>query len=115
MIQTLVVILLSSFLWFWPVIGIAGETDRPGPQPPEQGTRLTKGDIQVVQERLKEFGFDPGPIDGVLHPQTEAAIREYQERHGLPVSGALDEATRRSLQVELPTGAPGPAGGAGGR
>jgi peptidoglycan hydrolase-like protein with peptidoglycan-binding domain len=111
MIHTLIVILLSSVLGLWPAMGMAGEASRSGAQPPEQGTRLDKGQIQVVQERLKEFGFDPGPVDGVLHPQTEAAIRQYQEKHGLPVSGALDEATRESLQVPLPSGgAPGPAG-----
>jgi peptidoglycan hydrolase-like protein with peptidoglycan-binding domain len=108
MIQTIMIILFSGLLWVWPVMGVAGEASRPGSQPPEQGHLLDKGQIQLAQERLKEFGLDPGPIDGVLHPQTEAAIREYQKKHGLPVSGALDEATRKSLQLSMPGGgAPG--------
>jgi hypothetical protein len=26
---------------------------------------LNRGDIQVAQTHLREFGFDPGPIDGL--------------------------------------------------
>ncbi len=33
--------------------------------------------IQQAQERLKARGFDPGPIDGVLGPQTRAALKLY--------------------------------------
>ena len=30
-----------------------------------------------------EFGFDPGPIDGIYTAQTQAAVRAYQGRYGL--------------------------------
>ena len=63
--------------------------------------------IGQAQERLKAAGFDPGPIDGVLGPQTRAALRRYQASQGLPATGALDEATRRAL---LPSERP-PEGG----
>jgi len=38
-----------------------------------------------------------------LNAQTEAALRAYQEKQGLPVSGAADETTLKELQLELPT------------
>jgi peptidoglycan hydrolase-like protein with peptidoglycan-binding domain len=60
---------------------------------------LTPGDIQVAQAHLKAFGFDPGPIDGVYTTQTQAAIRAFQARYGIPVSGLLDRATREELRV----------------
>ena len=63
--------------------------------------------IGQAQEQLKAVGFDPGPIDGVLGPQTRAAFRRYQASQGLPATGALDEATRRAL---LPSERP-PEGG----
>ena len=44
-----------------------------------------------------------GPLNGELNAQTEAALRAYQQKHGLPVSGAADEATLKQLQLELPT------------
>ena len=56
-----------------------------------------------MQERLKADGVYAGPVDGELKAQTEAALRQYQEKQGLPVSGAADEATLRELQMRLPT------------
>ena len=58
---------------------------------------LNRGDIQVAQTHLRAFGFDPGPIDGIYTAQTQAAVRAYQARYGLPVSGELDYATRIEL------------------
>jgi hypothetical protein len=30
----------------------------------------SRGDVQVAQTHLREFGFDPGPIDGLYTAQT---------------------------------------------
>jgi hypothetical protein len=59
--------------------------------------------VGQAQELLKDAGFNPGPIDGVLGPRTKAALRRYQASQGLPTTGALDEATRQSL---VPSGLP---------
>ena len=64
---------------------------------PATDTLLTAGDIQVAQEHLRAFGFDPGPVTGVFTAETQAAVRAYQRRYGLPVTGLLDEATRRQV------------------
>jgi peptidoglycan hydrolase-like protein with peptidoglycan-binding domain len=58
---------------------------------------LTSGDIQVAETHLQGFGFDPGPADGIYTGQTQAAVRSYQGRYGLPVSGLLDYTTRLPL------------------
>ena len=58
---------------------------------------LSPGDIQVAEQHLRDFGFDPGPVDGVFTAQTQAAVRAYQARYGLPVSGLIDRATRQEL------------------
>jgi hypothetical protein len=57
------------------------------------------GDWRVgqAQEFLKEAGFNPGPIDGILGPRTKEALRRYQASQGLPETGVLDEATQESL------------------
>ena len=60
---------------------------------------LNRGDIQVAQTHLREFGFDPGPIDGIYTVQTQAAVRAYQATYGLSVSGLLDRQTRDQLKV----------------
>jgi len=55
--------------------------------------------LREVQRRLQEEGFSPGPIDGVLGPGTRTALSQYQAKHGLPKTGALDDATRKALGV----------------
>jgi Putative peptidoglycan binding domain len=63
-----------------------------------------RGDWRVaqVQELLKEAGFNPGPIDGILGPRTKGALSGYQASRGLPATGALDGATRQALLPKEP-------------
>jgi peptidoglycan hydrolase-like protein with peptidoglycan-binding domain len=77
--------------------------------PPTMGRQITEGNMQVAEQKLKDFGFDPGPVDGVFTAQTEAALRAFQERRGIPVSGILDDPTRRVLLsgLESPAGTTG--------
>lgn len=58
---------------------------------------LLAGDIQVAETHLRDFGFDPGPVDGLFTAETQAAVCAYQRRYGLPVTGLLDYQTRREL------------------
>jgi peptidoglycan hydrolase-like protein with peptidoglycan-binding domain len=90
--------LSMGFLWLSPVAMGVGPT---GEHNPAQGQILTQDQVRLVQERLKAERFDPGPIDGVMDSRTEAALRQYQIRHGIPVSGSADEATLRQLQIQL--------------
>jgi peptidoglycan hydrolase-like protein with peptidoglycan-binding domain len=100
--QKVALCLLASLLWLWPVALQAGESGRDVEQNPEQKHLMTKGDIILLQERLKAEGVDSVPVNGVMDSQTEVALRRYQEKKGLPVSGAADEATLRELQLGIP-------------
>jgi hypothetical protein len=55
-------------------------------------------EISGVQSRLEHLGFDAGPSDGQLGPRTEAALRLFQAKNGLTVSGTPDADTRAKLQ-----------------
>jgi peptidoglycan hydrolase-like protein with peptidoglycan-binding domain len=69
--------------------------------PPQQ---LNETQIRRYQEQLDAAGFPTGSEKGSLTPQTEAALRAYQEKHGLPITGELDDATQRSLVAgQMPT------------
>ena len=48
---------------------------------------MTIEDRKALQRGLNAAGFDAGTPDGVLGKKTEAAIRAYQQRVGLPVTG----------------------------
>jgi len=53
--------------------------------------------IADIQAALQQLGYYPYAVDGVLGPATEAAIASYQGDYGLPVTGAIDPPTVRSL------------------
>src|SRR5215831_1665187 len=53
--------------------------------------------IANVQIQLYNEGYYDGPIDGILGPDTQAAIADYQADHGLAVTAAIDEPTVESL------------------
>lgn len=78
-------------------MGVRSSAPTPGSERPSLDRLLTPGDIQVAEAHLHEFGFDPGPVDGVYTAQTQAAVRAFQRRYGLSVSGLLDRETRREL------------------
>ena len=50
-----------------------------------------------VQTKLRDCGFDPGPIDGVVGDRTQAAIKQFQRAHRLPENGQLDPDTQCAL------------------
>ena len=74
-------------------IGVGHLADRIGgagplrtPFPPD-ANGLTKADRIALQQKLTARGFDTGGSDGVIGPNTRAAIRAYQASRGLPVTG----------------------------
>jgi peptidoglycan hydrolase-like protein with peptidoglycan-binding domain len=98
-------LLLSGIL----VLTMASESS---PQNTQSGTFLGRGyisfgtavsveDIRKVQIALKNRGYDPGEINGMVSSETEAAIKKFQFANNLPVSGNLDEPTRAALSVHL--------------
>lgn len=54
-------------------------------------------DVRSAQQALQHQGFDPGPIDGVMGPRTSAAVRDFQQKENLTVTGQLDAETRARL------------------
>ena len=85
--------------WLPLVLLTACVASHPGTVRPAIDRLLSRGDVQVAQTHLRAFGFDPGPINGIYTPQTQAAVRAYQTTYGLSVSGLLDLQTREQLKV----------------
>jgi len=54
-------------------------------------------DVLTAQQRLKDRGYYSGPVDGVIGPNTEAAVRAFQRDVRLTVTGVLDPPTLRAL------------------
>jgi peptidoglycan hydrolase-like protein with peptidoglycan-binding domain len=59
------------------------------------------GQVVVMQQALKDKGFDPGATDGVMGPQTTTALKAYQKSENLPTTGTMDGATSAKLGVKV--------------
>jgi peptidoglycan hydrolase-like protein with peptidoglycan-binding domain len=77
--------------------------------------------VESVQQALKDEGFYYGEVNGDMNANVTAAIRRYQIRNGLQVSGELNDETLRSLGIKsfgssprstTKAGSPTPAAGA---
>jgi hypothetical protein len=79
---------LFSFLLVTLLVGIMNVKAAPVPG----------DDVKGVQQTLRDRGYSPGPIDGVLGSRTRAAIRQYQKDENLPVTGRLDADTARKVE-----------------
>ena len=78
---------------------LAGGTVTPDPAPWEEIRDGDDGELVVeVQEALLDAGIEEVAVaDGEFGPRTGAAVAEFQERAGLPETGAVDEATAAEL------------------
>src|SRR5256885_15958103 len=61
---------------------------------------LADSTIQQAQEELKAQGYYFGQIDGDKNADTIAAIRRFQIRNGLQVTGELDHETFPALHAD---------------
>jgi len=51
-----------------------------------------------VQQQLKRLGYDPGPVDGIFGPKTEAAVKKFQrDSQVLDMDGIPGFFTKREL------------------
>ena len=58
---------------------------------------VTPDTIRQVQQTLQQQGMYHARVDGVWGPQTQAAVRSYQEKNNLNASGQLDQQTMAAL------------------
>lgn len=76
-------------------------TSKPG-TPPFPGVALRRGDagtdVCLVQQRLRKLGFAIATVAGCpFGPQTEKAVKAFQDQHGLRPSGRVGRDTWRLL------------------
>jgi len=68
---------------------------------PSDGKSAVEDNLAAeVQHALADRGFYHGPIDGEIGSGSRAAIRAYQQEHGLDVNGHIDNALLHSLRIE---------------
>jgi Putative peptidoglycan binding domain len=55
--------------------------------------------VRSAQQALNDRGYNAGPADGVWGPNTEAAVRQFQQAQRLQSTGTLDKETLSALGV----------------
>jgi len=66
--------------------------------------------IRAAQQQLKYSGLYDGSVDGKMSSETQRALRQFQQQHGLRQSGTLDEKTYTALQGDTGQGDTGQVG-----
>lgn len=64
--------------------------------------RMQGDGVKVIQRALRDFGFEPGKIDGDYGPKTTAAVYAFQITKGLTPDGEVGPKTARALKVDWP-------------
>ena len=66
----------------------------------QSGQRSTKFGKRIarVQRGLTTLGYAPGPVDGIFGAETRAAIRAFQTREKLLVTGVISEEFEAALR-----------------
>lgn len=75
------------------------KTSEPSVMQPDRRA-LSQNDILEAQVRLKAFGFDPGPLDGVVGPLTMAAVERYEAARGRQLTGDLNRDVLGRLRLD---------------
>lgn len=71
-------------------------------------TSVSPSGITVIQNFLKAEGSFTYPMaTGFFGPITREALKQFQERQGLPMSGQIDAATLNKMKMLAPSIAPG--------
>ncbi|HTV46338.1 MAG TPA: peptidoglycan-binding protein [Stellaceae bacterium] len=79
----------------------------------------TPSEVREAQQKLHREGLYRGRIDGRMGPETQQALRHYQQQNGLEVTARLDHQTMNSLlgsgagQGSSMPNSPMPSSGAG--
>jgi len=74
-----------------------GEAARAAAEAAEAALNLPVLARSLIEMRLGQLGFNPGPADGRFDDDTRRAIRRFQQARGLPVTGYLDQSSMSQL------------------
>jgi hypothetical protein len=73
-------------------------------RPIMQAEKLTPDQIKTAQQQLQTAGLYNGPTDGMMDPDTRAALARFQQQNGLQRTERLDRQTLARLNAGQTTG-----------
>ena len=81
--------------------GLTRSHPAPAPAPPAVPPSAA---VKTLQQQLGQLNYYEGPVDGIMGPQTIAAIKDLQRQAGLPQTGTMNPATQAALASYLAHG-----------
>ena len=72
--------------------------------PITQAEHLTPAQVKSAQQQLQSAGLYKGPTDGMMDPDTRAALARFQQQNGLQRTERLDPRTLARLNTSRTTG-----------
>jgi peptidoglycan hydrolase-like protein with peptidoglycan-binding domain len=61
-------------------------------------------EVKQAQEKLKSENLYKGRVDGILGPETQHALKQFQQQNNLQQTGQLDDQTEQKLGITEQTG-----------
>src|SRR5262245_38661728 len=101
---------LSGFLMLAIALAVPAQTTAPAHDQATKKQAVThkgtasKEDIRNAQQALKDKGMYTGAVDGTINAETEKALRDFQEKNSLQVTGTLNHDTMKALGVKSSAG-----------
>jgi peptidoglycan hydrolase-like protein with peptidoglycan-binding domain len=66
-----------------------------------QPSQLKPQEVREIQTNLDKAGFNVKKVDGKWGPETEQALKQFQQAKKLPGDGKLDQQTLAALNVNI--------------
>ncbi len=61
-------------------------------------------EVKQIQQKLKEWGYYKGNVDGIYGSKTQQAVRSFQKANGLKVDGIAGEKTLAAIGISSSSG-----------
>ncbi|MBU0728704.1 MAG: peptidoglycan-binding protein [Proteobacteria bacterium] len=90
-VKYILVCFLGMFLILFDLLGIINTA------------LAANANVQRTQQILIDYGYRPGPADGLFGLKTRAALMQYQKDKHLPETGQIDKKTAIALGVDIYT------------
>ena len=101
-IKTLTLVLMVFAAAFCVFSALPSRSETASALTLKQGS--TGGTVKTVQQKLKNWGYLKGAVDGIYGAKTTAAVKYFQRRNGLTVDGIAGSKTLAALGINTGSG-----------
>lgn len=63
-----------------------------------------RAEVKEVQQKLKSENLYKGNVDGIIGPETQQALKQFQKKNNLQQTGRLDDQTAQKLGIAEQSG-----------